>query len=334
MKRETLSYKKKKSLRNLPQINNSNINLSINNTFVLIRNNTQENLSIKENNYLPKIFSNNIIKKKTIISPLKSTKTKNSTNLHTITLKKKNIEKSEKEINPMLEFMMSKKILGKFLHLFNIRELFVLMNINKKINTFIKNTEIFKKYIIINKDFRNGTLFKDTKKGIIFRNNSKNISYFIPTQFTFNNNKNSQNINSFLKYNLLTKKKIKLTKIIDDLPSFQFMRNNNKELSNLKLTSLTSMNDTSRNSVISSKTGSSKFQNKDEFEFNNDNLNLKKLKKMLLSLIKNNGNKISLLMTKYKLNFIETKLIFNGIIESLILKSLKDNKNNLDSLIF
>ena len=331
MNRQTLSYNKKKSIRNLPQIKASNINLSINNTFVLIRNNTHENLSIKENNNLPKIFSNNIIKKKTIISPLKFTKTKNSTNIHTITLKKKNSEKSEKEISPMFELMMSNKILGKFLHFFNIRELLILMNINKKINTFIKNTEIFKKYIIIIKDLKKGTLFKNTKKGIIFRNNSKNISYFIPTQQSFQNNKHNQSINSFLKYNLLTKKKIKLTKIIDDLPSFQFLQNDNKSISNLKLTSLTSMNDTSRNSNISSKTGSSKYQKKDEFEFNNDCLNIKKIKKMLLSLIKNNGNKISLLMSKYKLNFIETKLIFNGIIESLILKSLKEN--NIDSLM-
>ena len=80
------------------------------------------------------------------------------------------------------------------------------------------------------------------------------------------------------------------------------------------------MNDTSRNSLISSKTGSSKFQSqsnkKDEFEFNDNNLNIKKLKIKLLYLIRNNGNKISLIMLKYKLNFIETKIIFNGIIEN------------------
>ena len=122
MRNQTLSYKKKKILKNLPQINTSNINLSINNTFVLIRNNTQENLSMNKNNNLPKIISSNIIKKKSIISPLKFTKNKNSTNIHTITLKKRNSEKFEKEINPMRELMMSNKILGKFLYLFNIRE--------------------------------------------------------------------------------------------------------------------------------------------------------------------------------------------------------------------
>ena len=47
--------------------------------------------------------------------------------------------------------MMSDKILGKLLYFFNVRELLNLMNINKKINTFFKNTEIFKKYINIKK---------------------------------------------------------------------------------------------------------------------------------------------------------------------------------------
>ena len=57
--------------------------------------------------------------------------------------------------------MMSDKILGKLLYFFNVRELLNLMNINKKINTFIKNSEIFKKYINIKKDLDNGNFFKD-----------------------------------------------------------------------------------------------------------------------------------------------------------------------------
>ena len=339
MKKQTLSYQKKKRLKNLPEIKTtSNINLSINNTFVLIRNNTQENLPINKNNNLPNIFTNNFIKKKTIFSPLKFTKTKNTTNIHTITLKKKNSEKSEKEINPMHELMMSNKILGKFLYFFNIRELLVLMNINKKINIFIKNTDAFKKYINIKNDLKKGTLFKDTKKGKILKNNLNNISYRLSTGVNFNyNNNTNRNINSFLKYNLLTKNKIKLTKIVNkkDLSPFHNFQNDNKSISNLKLTSFTNMNDTSRNSLISSKTGSSKFQSqsnkKEEFEFNDNNLNIKKLKIKLLYLIRNNGNKISLIMLKYKLNFIETKIIFNGIIESLILKSLKESNNKFDS---
>ena len=131
----------------------------------------------------------------------------------------------------------------------------------------------------------------------------------------------------------MAKKKIKVTKKINNLSPYLILKDDNKSIPNLKFTFPTNMNDTSRNSHISSKIDLSKFQKTDEFNFTNDNLNIAKLKKKLLSLIKNNGNKISLLMSKYKLNFIETKLIFNGIIESLILKALKENKNSFDSLM-
>ena len=357
MKRNlTLSFQKKKRLKNLPEIHTSNINLSINNTFVLIRNNTQNNLSLTQNNNLPNIFSNNSKKNKIIFSPFNSTKTKKTTNVHTITLKKQNSETSDNEISPMFELMTSKKILGRFLYYFNIRELLILMNINKKINTFVKNTEVFKKYINIKSDILKGNLFKDTKKEIIFRNfkynfrnNSKNISYQLTTESNlsnFSNNNNNQRINNFLKYNLLTKNKIKLTKIINpkitsNIFSFKLLQNYNKGALNLKKGAFTNSHfDSSRNSLFSFQTGSSKnkTQTKDkiqnnDIEFKINNLNLQSLKLKLLSLIKNNGQKIIFLMKKYKLNFIESKLIFNGIIESYILKSMKENQISLDSLI-
>ena len=51
-----------------------------------------------------------------------------------------------------------------------------------------------------------------------------------------------------------------------------------------------------------------------------------------MSLIKNNGYKISVMMKKYKLTYIETKVILNGIIESILLKKQKfeieKNKKN------
>ena len=348
--------KKNLTLSQLPQIHASNINLSINNTFVLIRNNTHENFSLNQNNNLPNIFSNSIKKKKTMFSPLNLTKTKTnlSPNINTIKLKKKNTQKSENEVNPLFELMMSNKILSRFLYFFNVRELLILMNINKKINTFIKNTDVFRKYIDIKNDIKSGKLFKDTKNDKVFknikfnfRNSSRNISYQLTTQSTFLSNLNktnkTDNINSFLKYNLLTKKKLKLSKIVNpklskNIPSL-------KILDNLKLSQFTTNHiETSRFSVLSSKTGSSKHKSQTKYNltkrdnneiFNINEINMKKLKAMLLSLIKNNGNKISLLMKKYKLNFPETKIIFIGIIESLILKSMKENNNeiNTDSLI-
>ena len=55
---------------------------------------------------------------------------------------------------------------------------------------------------------------------------------------------------------------------------------------------------------------------------------------MILSLIKNDGYRISLLMKKYKLDFISTKQIFNGIFEFILLKIKKaNNQLNFNSLI-
>ena len=355
-KKLTFSYQKKIN-KNLPQIHTSNINLSINNTFVLIRNNTQENLSLSRNNNLPIIFSNSFKKKKTMFSPLKLTKSKMTKNIHPIELKKKISIKSESENSPLFELMMSNNILSKFLYFFNLRELLILMNINKKINTFIKNTDVFNKYIKIKDDIKKGKLFEEIQNDKIiknikynFRNSSRNISYQLTSQSNYlNNNIIGQNINSFLKYNLLNKSKIKLTKIINpkiskNTPSFNILQNYEKNNFNSKMSTFTSNHfESSRNSVFSSKTGSSKFKSqskdkkttKNDFDImNNKNFDIKKLKIFLLSLIKNNGHKMSLLIKKYKLNYLESKLIFNGIIESFILKAVKENNQIiLDSLI-
>ena len=57
---------------------------------------------------------------------------------------------------------------------FNIRELLILMNVNKKINNFIKKTLVFQKYIIIKNDLKNGILFSNLNKNNIYPN-IKNI---------------------------------------------------------------------------------------------------------------------------------------------------------------
>ncbi len=333
MKKKVTFSHTNKGQSNFPNIQTSNLNLSINNTFVLIRNSTQENLSFSKNNNLPFIFNNNIKKRKNLFSPIKlaqNNKIKNEPNIHTFVFKEKHILKSEYESNPLLELMTSNKILGKLLYFFNMRELLAIMNINKKVNTFIKNTKIFRKYINIIIDLRKGNLFEDINNDKISRNNK------------YNNNKN------ILKYNLLSKNKIKLTKIInskvfnlkDSSLSLKLFDKDNK-ISDLKFSALMSNKiDISRNSVLSSKTSS--FKNKSKIKEKTSKIygtelinihNLNKLKLEIFSLIKNNGYKISLLMQKYKLNLIQCKIIFNGIFEFLFLKALKSNQNSFDSLI-
>ena len=109
MKKNLTSSYEKKRLNNLPQIHTSSVNLSINNTIVLIRNNTHDNLSFNQNSTLPKIFVNNFKKKAKMFSPLNLSKNKKINNIHTIVLKKENTHKTENEINTMIELMMSNK---------------------------------------------------------------------------------------------------------------------------------------------------------------------------------------------------------------------------------
>lgn len=53
-----LSYNKKR-LKRLPKIQRSNINLSINNTYVVIKNQTPDNYSYIQKDILPNIFAYN-----------------------------------------------------------------------------------------------------------------------------------------------------------------------------------------------------------------------------------------------------------------------------------
>ena len=127
---------------------------------------------------------------------------------------------------------------------------------------------------------------------------------------------------------------------------------NNKKLYNnnsniqIRCSNLTTFSnniiESSNNSVISSNTGSSKNENKENISKNENNiifneiLKYDKLNSYILSLIKNNGNKMLLLMKKYKLTYIENKVIFYGIIESILLKKQefeKEKHNNFFSTL-
>ena len=72
-KKLNLSYNKKR-LQKLPQIQGSNINLSINNTYVVIKNQTPDNYSFIQKDILPNIFTYNEKKKEKILAPIKKIK--------------------------------------------------------------------------------------------------------------------------------------------------------------------------------------------------------------------------------------------------------------------
>ena len=103
-------------------------------------------------------------------------------------------KKSEDEISFHFSFKKGKflcgpKILNNFLSFFNIRELFIIMEIDSHIFKTITNSDVFKKYLNIRKDF----ILKDTKKqNRIITKNTKN------TNINNNNNinKNKQKAKS------------------------------------------------------------------------------------------------------------------------------------------
>ena len=374
MKKKIFSYNKKK-LRRLPQIQGSSINLSINNTYVLIKNQTPDNYSFIKKDILPNIFSYNTKRKNNILSPIKKIKKKDTPNIHTFKLIKTETVINEKK-SPE-DLFLTHKFLNRMIWFFNIRELLIYMNINRKVNSFIKQTPIFQKYINIKNDFKNGYFFSNLNKtnintslkNTILKNANDNIQIQINTEsnkFNFNNNIfDNKNINSFIKYNLINKKKIKLKKVLNqDILSFNkislnantsnnIINNDNidkqKYAFKIKNTEdnifINNSFENLNNSLISSKTGSSKNENiciekiSKNGDSKNDVSNYNKIKSDFLNLIKNNGNKIQLMMKKYKLTHIESKIILNGIIETILLKKQiyekENNKNNnfLSSLV-
>lgn len=371
-----LSYNKKR-LKRLPKIQRSNINLSINNTYVVIKNQTPDNYSYIQKDILPNIFAYNHKTKEKKLSPIKKIKEKGKImpNINTFNILKTNTIKSEAKYSN--DFELTTKLLNQLLCFFNIRELLILKNINKKINKFIKNTQIFKKFISLNDDLKSGNLFKDLNdnqkiinlKNSILKKSNNNIKIEINTEssnYHFNNNRNNNdnsNINALIKYNLFNKKHIKFKKILNPdilrLSQISLKTNNNinetsmkrldKENSNIQIkrsqinSFKTNLIDSFNNSANSSNTMSSKTdkdiisKNESNYKFNNESLNIDKLISKILSLIKSKGNKIILLMKKYKLSSIEARMILYGIFEFILLKKQKlekeKNSNFFSSLV-
>ena len=125
-----LSYNKKR-LKRLPKIQRSNINLSINNTYVVIKNQTPDNYSYIQKDIIPNLFAYNQKTKEKKLSPIKKIKEKGKImpNINTFRFVKTNTVISEtKSTN---DFELTTKLLNQMLWFFNVRELFILKNINK-----------------------------------------------------------------------------------------------------------------------------------------------------------------------------------------------------------
>jgi len=159
------------------------------------------------------------------------------------------------------KFLNESKILKNFLTFFNIRELFIIMELDTHIFQEVINSEVFKKYLLIRNDFVKKNINDLDKK-----NKSKNLH-------------NSDN----------------------DIISTLIILGKKEKEDNDK----------------SDKNDKNEKENK-KFEFKLPNIDFQKLK--LNYLINNNSQIIKKYIKTYSLTNIESRCIFNGIIEYLLIK--------------
>ena len=123
-------------------------------------------------------------KKDNISLNKKKTKTASINNPNNNRKNEKNKNKKKNDINLSFHYSFKKgtflcepKILNNFLSFFNIRELFIIMELDFHIHQAILNSEVFKKYLAIRKDFilKDSINKKLNKKNKNTKNNNANI---------------------------------------------------------------------------------------------------------------------------------------------------------------
>ena len=224
-------------------------------------------------------------------------------------------------------FLSNNKILSKLFSYFNIRELFIFYNINSYSRQCIKYSTIYQKYMKIRKEF-------------IISNSTNLITRY--------DKDNYKSINVVTEKNDLFKqrfkRKFKLKKI--KLGNKKFYLNteniidvlsNNIVKKHEKKSSSGNFQTDKTYQVIKSNNPLSPIKKPYNFsETNSENEKLKEIdysKLNILSLLKSGVNKIEKLIKKYNLTFMESEIIFNGLIEHLILKNSLNNNNNIFQLL-
>ena len=173
------------------------------------------------------------------------------------------------------KFLSEPKILKHFLTFFNIRELFIIMELDTHIFQEVIDSEVFKKYLLIRNDFVKKNINDSDKK-----NKSKNLH-----------------------------------------------NNDNDKISTLMILGKKEKEDNDKND----KNDKNEKENK-KLEFKLPNIDFQKLK--LKYLINNNCQTIKKYIKTYSLSNIESRCIFNGIIEYLIIKEKGLPMENQDSKNF
>ena len=237
-------------------------------------------------------------------------------------------------------FFANEKIKNNFLNCFNIKELIILLDVNSTFFEIIIQSECFQKYLKLRNEF----IYKENIfQKILISNNEETINY------TLKNKKSGKNINSPEKNivklnnkgnNNYENDKIGLNNINSKISQSRvyhekFNANGIKSPVKLGLNNILT--------IYPTLAGEKEKQAKEEEIKNNNMINklleedknkdkiisLKEIKKSIFppldykrleinSLLKNNAEKIRKLIKKYNLSQLESRIIFNGIIEHLI----------------
>ena len=309
----------------LPKINHQKYHQHLKNNIILLSRNQSSDNYI--NNYqetdpnnistnkMKKIKHNKIISNPDFYIHINISEKTNETSNITLKTIPKNI------------FLSNNKILSKLFTYFNIRELFIFCNINSYSRECIKYSPIYQKYILIRKEFTNSD---DTP---------------LLTRYDKNSNKNINKINEEndlfkhifqkkLKIKRLKQKKVKYYLNTEKKIS---VVSNNLNIKNEKYSLFNNRQIGKTNQIVKNIKHLSPIKNLYNFsEENNENEKLKVIdysKLNILNLLKSDVNKIVKLIKKYNLTFIESQIIFNGLIEHLILKNYSNIQNNVFNLL-
>ena len=128
------------------------------------------------------------------------------------------------------KFMNDSKILSRFLSFFNIRELFIIMELDSHIHQAVIDSEVFKKYLLIRKDFVHKNNNEQTKsnklKHLPVQNNDNdiisNLAGFGKQEKNLNNKETNENITEHeikkiqFKLPMIDLKKLKLKYLINN----------------------------------------------------------------------------------------------------------------------
>ena len=294
---------RKPSIRKIEKKVNTNSTPSENNQ---ITQNKKDNVSVSKNsrNNGDLVKKNSTFKRNLILNAAKKNKKKTTDIDFHYSFKKG-------------KFMSNQKILSVFLSFFNIRELFIIMEIDVHIYKAIVDSEVFKKYLLIRNEIQ--TLINGNKTKILTRNTDVK---------KFNTAENNQANNT--------------KKITDSSRKFYEKYNNSNTIDPVNIgvndvlavyTTKASEKAKLEKDKLNEKKNEFAEEKEDEFEKQMKlTLNLPKIDFSKINIdyfINNNNKNIKKLCRNYSLNSYQSKTIFNGIIEYLLLKGnwTMDNNN-------